>query len=104
MFFDLKTPRLFTFELFLQNSQDPCLTEVYSVRTFLEAWCFVELLARDSRDPHGTIHVSDENGNLLIVTGASIALASIAHCKVKGCKLKELTLTQLDLREITPAP
>jgi len=98
MFFDLKTPRLFTFELFLQNSKDPCLTEVYSVRTFREAWCFVELLARNSRDPRGTIHVSDEDGNLLIVTGVSIALASITHCKVKGCKLKELALVLLELR------
>jgi len=88
--------RLFKFQLFTDGSTDAFVTEEWTVRSFKEAWCFIELIAQDSPDPRGLIYVSNEAGDILIVAGVAIALSAMHRCELPKCERKELSSQEFD--------
>jgi hypothetical protein len=79
----------FTFEI-VRPEGAPFPAGVFSLSDCAAAWCFVELLACRNKDANAYIRVVNSDGEMVIRSGVSAALASIRTCRRANCPLKQI--------------
>jgi hypothetical protein len=78
----------FTFEIARQE-EPPILADILLLSDHKAAWCHVEFLAcRNKNNSTAFIRAMNSDGEMVIRSGVSTALASIKKCSNLACPLK----------------
>jgi hypothetical protein len=79
----------FTFEI-VRPEEAPIAAGAFSLSDRTAAWCFVEWLACRNKNANAYIRVVNSDGEMVIRSGVSAALASIKTCRRATCPLKQI--------------